>query len=292
MSSFNGNNDAQGEARFVYEQTNLIDCTTREAIQNLSIRTFPPPINPEDLIAQRKNGEVPSRSPNAFLIYRRVVVKELQAQNYAYKMTDVSSMASKFWKLEPDYVKQAYLRIAGEAKNMLTKTRHKSLNFSRRKWRNQNHNNNNNNNKNNNNTRTPKTKKSSTSQSPPKKQPTTINTPQFTQSFTQEPKHQPKHQFVQPSNIFQNTIDTIEEEHQFISPSFAVRMEDVDYLFAHQSPVSDVLVYSDEESSTSTDVGIDDTFEKMTILSYKLFMINWHAQLFYNDIITNNGLMM
>src|SRR4051794_18289109 len=115
-------NDMQREPRFVYEQANT---TAREAVPTPSIKIlFPPPINAEDLV--KKDGEVPSRSPNAFLIYRRVVVKELQAQNYAYKMTDVSSMASASWKLEPEYVKQAYLRIAGEAKNMLTNTRHKS----------------------------------------------------------------------------------------------------------------------------------------------------------------------
>ncbi|CAG8487431.1 5301_t:CDS:1 [Scutellospora calospora] len=99
---------------------------------------YPPPISAGELIFHKKNGEVPARAPNAFLIYRRVYVKELQAKNYAFKMTDVSSMASSSWKLEPDWVKDEYLRIAGEAKNLLTTIRQKSLTFSRRKSRIQN----------------------------------------------------------------------------------------------------------------------------------------------------------
>ena len=111
------NNDMQKEP--MYESS---DRAAHEEILRSSIKTFPIPISAEDLI--KKDGEVPSRSPNAFLIYRRVVIKELQAQNLSYKMTDISSMAASFWKLEPDHVKKAYLEIAIEAKNMLTDIRH------------------------------------------------------------------------------------------------------------------------------------------------------------------------
>ncbi|CAG8819517.1 4768_t:CDS:1 [Gigaspora margarita] len=99
---------------------------------------YPPSISARELIFHKKNGEVPARAPNAFLIYRRVYVKQLQAQNYAFKMTDVSSMASSSWKSEPNWVKDEYMRIAGEAKNLLTTIRQKSLTFSRRKSRLQN----------------------------------------------------------------------------------------------------------------------------------------------------------
>ncbi|CAG8489043.1 18273_t:CDS:1 [Dentiscutata erythropus] len=113
---------------FVHETENITACPSIKV-------PYPPPISARELIFQKKNGEVPARAPNAFLIYRRVYVKQLQAQNYAFKMTDVSSMASSSWKSEPDWVKDEYLRIAGEAKNLLTTIRQKSLTFSRRKSR-------------------------------------------------------------------------------------------------------------------------------------------------------------
>ncbi|GBC09540.1 hypothetical protein RclHR1_08960007 [Rhizophagus clarus] len=241
MSSFIGNN----ETSFVYVQADTIDCITNTAIPTPPIVKvpFPPPITAKDLIVQKKGGEVPSRSPNAFLIYRRLFVKELQAQNYAFKMTDVSTMAATNWKQESEQVKRKYLEIAGEAKNILTTTRHKYLCFSRRK-RSQNHSNKNNN------TRTPKAKTSSIPQSPREKQ-------QIFQSSTQEPKQQSKHQF-QSLNIPQPTIDNV-EDCLFFSPSFAATIEEVDNF---QSPVSDVLVYSDGESSTSADIGIDDLLDQ------------------------------
>lgn len=245
MSSFIGNNAFQ----IVYEQANTAGRITNATIPIPLIEVpYPPPIDAKDLIAQRKDGNIPSRSPNAFLIYRRVFVKLLKAQNYAFKMTDVSSMASAHWKHEPEFVKQAYLQIAGEAKNMLTTTRHKALSFSRRKWRAQNHSNKNSN------TRTRKAKTSPTPQSPRKKQ-------QISQSSTQEPKQQPKHQF-QPLNISQPTIDNIEDR----SPSFADTMEEVSHLFddfiLSQSPVSDVPVYSDGEYSPFTNAEVYDIFNQ------------------------------
>nr|CAG8615639.1 8444_t:CDS:2 [Entrophospora candida]CAG8622550.1 8636_t:CDS:2 [Entrophospora candida] len=94
---------------------------------------YPPPIKPEELVIPKKNGEVPSRSPNPFIIYRRLYHRELKAKNLTLKMTDVSSMASTSWKKEPKSIKDAYFQIAEKARNMLTDTRQKSLTFSRRK---------------------------------------------------------------------------------------------------------------------------------------------------------------
>ncbi|CAG8684148.1 7762_t:CDS:1 [Racocetra fulgida] len=116
---------------FIHESEKLTDCPFVKV-------PFPPSISARELIFHKKDGEVPVRAPNAFLIYRRMYVKQLQAQDYAFKMTDVSSMASLSWKSEPNWVKDEYLRIAGEAKNLLTTIRQKSLTFSRRKSRLQN----------------------------------------------------------------------------------------------------------------------------------------------------------
>lgn len=287
MSSFIENINAQRETVFVYESANT---TAHETVPIPSIIIpFPPPINPEDLVGQKKDGEVPSRAPNAFLIYRRVFVKELQAQNYAFKMTDVSSMASASWKREPEYVKNEYWRIAGEAKTMLTTTRQKSLSFSRRKWR-----------INNSNSRTPKARVNSTSKSSRKKQSNNTNAPKPSQPLPTVPKNH----FIQPLDISHSTTicpnqNTI-EECQLLSPSFAFTMADVDsYLFATngrdliwtQSLVSEVLAYSDgESSSTSTEEiferpNVTSTFSILhPIVSYKQSMYAWHYQMFYNNI--------
>ncbi|CAG8708683.1 18708_t:CDS:2, partial [Racocetra fulgida] len=41
---------------------------------------FPPKISTTDLIVHKKNGDMPSRSPNAFMIYRKAYVDELHRQ--------------------------------------------------------------------------------------------------------------------------------------------------------------------------------------------------------------------
>ncbi|CAG8454552.1 1792_t:CDS:1 [Funneliformis caledonium] len=78
---------------------------------------FPPQITPKDLIVHKKNGDVPSRSPNAFMIYRKLFVDELHNKGLYLTMTTASSMASTSWKNEPEPIKQEYRRIASEAKS-------------------------------------------------------------------------------------------------------------------------------------------------------------------------------
>jgi hypothetical protein len=78
---------------------------------------FPPKITPKDLIVHKKNGDMPSRSPNAFMIYRKLFVDELHNEGHYLPMTTASSMASSSWKKEPDFVKQEYRRLASEAKS-------------------------------------------------------------------------------------------------------------------------------------------------------------------------------
>ena len=108
-SSFNVNNQSSQEVIFVDETIN----NKLEPISPIKIKIpYPPPIKPEELVAPKKGGEVPSRSPNPFMIYRRLYLRELKAQNLTFKMADISSMASASWKLEPKLVKDAYFQIA------------------------------------------------------------------------------------------------------------------------------------------------------------------------------------
>ncbi|CAG8513021.1 16612_t:CDS:1 [Acaulospora colombiana] len=78
---------------------------------------FPPNISLSDLVSNKKNGEVPSRSPNAFMIYRKAFVSELHNNGYYLSMTTTSSLASASWKKESEEVKNEYKRLACEAKS-------------------------------------------------------------------------------------------------------------------------------------------------------------------------------
>ncbi|PKC02862.1 hypothetical protein RhiirA5_363748, partial [Rhizophagus irregularis] len=75
---------------------------------------FPPLIDPKDLLIISKDNK-PSRSPNAFIIYRKVFLKTTRDQGYFLPMTIVSSMASKSWDKESDEVRDYYKKLAKEA---------------------------------------------------------------------------------------------------------------------------------------------------------------------------------
>src|SRR5947199_2798409 len=77
---------------------------------------FPPTINIDDLVTSRPNGNKPSKSSNAFIIYRKAYVKELHSRGINLQMTQISPMVSESWKQEPDNVKAEYKRLAEAAK--------------------------------------------------------------------------------------------------------------------------------------------------------------------------------
>ncbi|CAG8609682.1 2720_t:CDS:2 [Rhizophagus irregularis] len=77
---------------------------------------FPPTINIDDLVTSKPNGDKPSKSSNAFIIYRKAYVKELHSRGINLQMTQISPMVSESWKQEPDSVKAEYKRLAEAAK--------------------------------------------------------------------------------------------------------------------------------------------------------------------------------
>ncbi|CAG8485311.1 6428_t:CDS:1 [Funneliformis caledonium] len=79
---------------------------------------FPPNINPADLIRRNRNGDLLSRATNKFLIYRNEYAKELQNQGFRLSMREVSRMAAKAWKREPQHVKRKYEDIAREVERI------------------------------------------------------------------------------------------------------------------------------------------------------------------------------
>lgn len=80
---------------------------------------FPPVINPQDLISLRESPDgtqkLPSRAPNAFIIFRKQFVKAARDEGHFLPMTVISSMASEAWEAEREEVKSEYRRIAKEA---------------------------------------------------------------------------------------------------------------------------------------------------------------------------------
>ncbi|CAG8632467.1 7851_t:CDS:1 [Dentiscutata erythropus] len=84
--------------------------------QHLIKIPFPPEINPQDLVILHPDGRVP-KTPNAFMIYRKLFVETARAGGYNLPMNIISPMASRSWKQEPKEVKNEYKRIAKEAFN-------------------------------------------------------------------------------------------------------------------------------------------------------------------------------
>ncbi|CAI2168530.1 9613_t:CDS:2 [Funneliformis geosporum] len=85
---------------------------------------FPPTINIDDLVTSKPNGDKPSKSSNAFIIYRKAYVKELHSRGINLQMTQISPMVSESWKQEPENVKAEYKRLAEAAKK-----RYKEINL-------------------------------------------------------------------------------------------------------------------------------------------------------------------
>ncbi|GBB87285.1 hypothetical protein RclHR1_13720003 [Rhizophagus clarus] len=76
---------------------------------------FPPLIDPKDLISKSIVGNKPNRAPNAFIIYRKMYVREARNEGYCFPMTVLSSMVSQSWEKEPEEVKNYYKKLAKEA---------------------------------------------------------------------------------------------------------------------------------------------------------------------------------
>ncbi|CAG8665987.1 26238_t:CDS:2 [Dentiscutata erythropus] len=93
---------------------------------------FPPRINPRDLITLLPDGNVPTRTPNAFIIYRKALIEAIRAEGHNLPMSSISSIASKQWYKEPECVKSEYKRLAIEALNY-SNTIIKSCSISRRR---------------------------------------------------------------------------------------------------------------------------------------------------------------
>lgn len=105
-------------------------------INRLNIKVpFPPVIDPYNLIVKTKDGRIPSRAPNAFLIYHKIFIETAKNYGYHLPITVISSMSSQSWEQESDVVKAEYKRLAKKAyevrNEMLPKSQRKKK---REKW--------------------------------------------------------------------------------------------------------------------------------------------------------------
>src|SRR6266542_5081238 len=78
---------------------------------------FPPNVNPEDLILKSKkaNSKLPTKPPNAFIIYRMQYVNELHVMGYHLSMRSILSSVASAWRDEPDHIAKYYEEIARKA---------------------------------------------------------------------------------------------------------------------------------------------------------------------------------
>ncbi|CAG8613828.1 8305_t:CDS:1 [Ambispora gerdemannii] len=84
-----------------------------------SIQIIHPPKKPritiEDLIQNAQKKLNHTKIPNAFMIYRGEILKELNSQSFTVKMPRLSAIASKTWKIEAKEIKDEYYRLSKEA---------------------------------------------------------------------------------------------------------------------------------------------------------------------------------
>nr|CAG8486723.1 5822_t:CDS:2 [Entrophospora candida] len=119
----------------------FIDTSNPEVNQTISASSshpfikppFPPVIDARKLVIKQANGKFPTRSPNAFIIYRKAFLGTVQADGYKLPMTVISTMVSKSWENEPQYVKDEYKKLANEAFDYLNEMNPKPTKPNKRK---------------------------------------------------------------------------------------------------------------------------------------------------------------
>ncbi|CAG8621675.1 7214_t:CDS:1 [Ambispora leptoticha] len=84
---------------------------------------FPPNITTEDFLKRRKDGSLPSRSMNSFMLYRAAFNKEIRTKRLCVKQKKLSRRISDSWQNEPEHVKRVYRRLAIRAQQELEQKR-------------------------------------------------------------------------------------------------------------------------------------------------------------------------
>lgn len=76
-----------------------------------------PNITVDDLLSRKKLPDgTNKRVPGAFIIYRMALQRELKSKGHKLTLPKVSAMAADAWKIEPEEVKQEYIKLSNDAK--------------------------------------------------------------------------------------------------------------------------------------------------------------------------------
>ncbi|CAH1757885.1 10887_t:CDS:2 [Entrophospora sp. SA101] len=68
--------------------------------------------------SKKKINKLTTKAPNKFFIYRKAWVMELRERGFQYPMTEISGFIAKKWQEETPERKNAYVKIAMEAKTL------------------------------------------------------------------------------------------------------------------------------------------------------------------------------
>ncbi|CAG8527940.1 11325_t:CDS:1 [Paraglomus brasilianum] len=97
---------------------NISDQQDRSLPDGIKI-SLPLQVEDEDLMPKRRGGRTPTRSQNAFFVYRIAYAKELQSRGFwDCPMRDIIKHASCAWKTESSDVKEACQAKAQKAKKL------------------------------------------------------------------------------------------------------------------------------------------------------------------------------
>ncbi|CAG8470611.1 11992_t:CDS:1 [Racocetra fulgida] len=79
---------------------------------------YPPQVQLQKMVAKLASKPKLARFPNAFIMYRNEYVQFLKAKGLHLSMTELSPMIAAAWRQEPEYVKDAYTRLSGDAEKL------------------------------------------------------------------------------------------------------------------------------------------------------------------------------
>ncbi|CAG8478059.1 hypothetical protein C2G38_2028227 [Gigaspora rosea] len=101
------------------KKTNIVTSSPKSiSIVNNFKPSFPPNITIEELISKSLSNvdSKYNRTPNPFIIYRKVFNREISKLNIDLSLKEISSKASESWHKESEHVKNAYRKLAEDAK--------------------------------------------------------------------------------------------------------------------------------------------------------------------------------
>lgn len=86
-----------------------------------------PNITVDDLLSRKKLPDgTNKRVPCAFIIYRMALQRELKSRGHKLTLPQVSVMAADAWKIEPEEVKQGYIKLSNDAKARYNETQRRN----------------------------------------------------------------------------------------------------------------------------------------------------------------------